>query len=449
MDERLNIMRQFEKDIKRIIFDKYGIFLTVEKMTNLNETILVNEKLLAEMNTVEEMQGTVIRKSFDLVIDMKTTKDVVLEDGSVVSIPYGEVIENGIIEYYTKKLADEYQIHINETPELQRDLTFITLLQRKLQGGLDPRAFSEDAIKLLNAEELGSFVKKYDSYEIEQYLNRAKTLASDDKTKEEENNLVKENVERENSIQIVWIKERKNIKYIDETGEVHLIDIEDSKNAQEFYEKSFANLAPDKKKNPEEFYHELLKIIEEEKLTKTDDVKKEDLNYEEMDMFAFIESNDKIKKEEQKDVVTHSTDQEVHVTQSNKSVVVTEDKAGYVEAHEIKDGQPLASKESLQESTDISSRLLTRSEYEDLLMKSYNGENLSKSQLEQLRRACIYYSQIDKQAENTMPKEEEGPKLLPKNNNSSSGFTNKMLPLYLSTILVLAITILIVYLLSK
>ena len=444
MDIRLEIMREFEKEIKRILTEKFGMFLPENKISLLNNTIFATEALLSDMNTVEEMQGTIIRKNIDLLVDMKTTKDFTLEDGSVVSIPYGEEIENGIIEFYTKKISEEYGIHINEIPELQKDLNFIILIDQKLKDGLDPKAFSTDAIKLLDSEDIKGAVSAYDSLILNQYLERQKAFLEDDKTKDEEIELVEENTEREKSIQTVWIKERKNIKYIDPLGEVHLVDIEDSKNAQEYYEKSYAQLLPEKQMDPEEFYKGLLKILEEEKLTNTDDVKKQGLNYEELDMFAFIESNDNIRKQEAEDTVTHLQDQSIHVTESNDSIIVTEDKNGYVDAREIKDGEATTKDDSRKE--DISSRLLTKEEFQALLEKSYNQE-LSKEEYESLRRACIYYSEEEKKTHVEEKTQEVGPVL--KNATNNSGFTHKILPLYLSIIFVLAITIFIIYLMSK
>ena len=102
--------------------------------------------------------------------------------------------------------------------------------------------------------------------------------------------------------------------------------------------------------------------------------------------------------------------------QSTNDIIATQDKGGYVESQIIKDGTPEALTQASQDFKDNSSRLLSIEEMNEYMERYASGEELSKEELEQLRRAITYYEEQNKL----------GPVLKPK----EAGFTSQNMALY-------------------
>ena len=421
MESDLNIVKQYEAFIKAFLLKEYGGFLPQDSISLLNTTNYVKDNY--DNMTDDQIRGSLMRDILSDTINVECTKDIVLDDGKVLPLQYGEKLEESLIEYYAQNLSKKYNFPIDEIPELKEDLETIRLLNEKLEGGLDESVFSEDAVELLKKADFKELIEECDKDAIKRYLERNKEISAglndkDDKSKE--NEIMKENTARKNSVQMVWLDGKKYIKYVDKDGNVSLTEVLDDGITEEFYRTKLANLKPDEKLDPEEFKKELDEVMKEIHLTKTDDVKKENLGHKEMNMLNFINANKEIRYEAQRDVITHSDDMKIHVVESTNDIVTTEDKDYHVEAHIIKDGEAQAKSEDLQDTRDISSRVLSKDEYKELIEKFTRGEDLTLEELESLKRTSEAFIAEGESLSDVM-ESSKGPKLT--QNNGFYGFS--------------------------
>ena len=421
MQDDLNKYKQFESQLKAYLIQEFGKFLPEDKISLLNNTDYVTKNYNKDLSE-EENHGKITRGMLKDVINIECSKIIEVEEGVSLPIQYGKNLETALIEYYAQNLSQKYGFNINEIPELKNDLETIKLLNQKLDSTFDPTVFNSDAVKLLDTANIKELIEKYDSDAIKEYFEKNKKVSSQvgGTNKEEENELMKENSDRENSVQIVWLNGKKYIKYIDQKGTVSLTEIIDQGQTENFYKRKLTELKPGEKLDPEKFKHELSEIMGDITLTETSDVDKDNLNHKEINMLNFINANDEIKKQAQKDIITHSNDMDIHVIESTNDIVVTEDKDYHVDAHMVKDGKAQAQRESLQDTKDISSRILTKEEYQELVNKYARGEELTLEELESLKRTSEYYIDQGETLEDVM--QEKGSVLSPYKNTNYSGF---------------------------
>ena len=422
MQDDLNKYKQFESQLKAYLIQEFGKFLPEDKISLLNNTDYVTKNYNKDLSE-EENHGKITRGMLKDVINIECSKIIEVEEGVSLPIQYGKNLETALIEYYAQNLSQKYGFNINEIPELKNDLETIKLLNQKLDSTFDPTVFNSDAVKLLDTANIKELIEKYDSDAIKEYFEKNKKVSSQvgGTNKEEENELMKENSDRENSVQIVWLNGKKYIKYIDQKGTVSLTEIIDQGQTENFYKRKLTELKPGEKLDPEKFKHELSEIMGDITLTETSDVDKDNLNHKEINMLNFINANDEIKKQAQKDIITHSNDMDIHVIESTNDIVVTEDKDYHVDAHMVKDGKAQAQRESLQDTKDISSRILTKEEYQELVNKYARGEELTLEELESLKRTSEYYIDQGETLEDVM--QEKGSVLSPYKNTNYSGFS--------------------------
>ena len=422
MQDDLNKYKQFESQLKAYLIQEFGKFLPEDKISLLNNTDYVTKNYNKDLSE-EENHGKITRGMLKDVINIECSKVIEVEEGVSLPIQYGKNLETALIEYYAQNLSQKYGFNINEIPELKNDLETIKLLNQKLDSTFDPTVFNSDAVKLLDTANIKELIERYDSDAIKEYFEKNKKVSSQvgGTNKEEENELMKENSDRENSVQIVWLNGKKYIKYIDQKGTVSLTEIIDQGQTENFYKRKLTELKPGEKLDPEKFKHELSEIMGDITLTETSDVDKDNLNHKEINMLNFINANDEIKKQAQKDIITHSNDMDIHVIESTNDIVVTEDKDYHVDAHMVKDGKAQAQRESLQDTKDISSRILTKEEYQELVNKYARGEELTLEELESLKRTSEYYIDQGETLEDVM--QEKGSVLSPYKNTNYSGFS--------------------------
>lgn len=423
MQDSLSLIKQFESQLKAQLIAEFGQYLPDDKVSLLNATNYL-ENNYNETLSQSEINGRITRNMLDDLIDVECMKDIALEDGNTVSIKYGESLEDALIEYYAHNLSVKYHFDINEIQELKNDLETIKMLNQKLDGKLDSSVFSYDAVKLLQKAGFQELIHECDEDALKKYLERNKEVAAglnQDKDKDKQNEIVKESAERENSVQLVWLDGKKYIKYVNQDGDVSLTEIIDNGKAEEFYKSKVANLKPGEKLDPEKFKHELDDYMRETTLTKTEDVKTESLNHKQINMLNFVVSNKLIREEAKKDVITHNNDMNIHVVESKNDIVVTKDKDYSVDAHIIKDGKAQAESERLQDKKDISSRVLTKEEYQELIQRFSRGEELTLDELESLKRTSESFIQNGQTLDDVM--QESGPKLTQFGKNNPYGFT--------------------------
>ena len=442
--------REFESLVKRVLMSKYGKMLPSDKITLLNTTEFLDESIIkADPSNV---YGEVIRKVVGSVIDVTCTKELYISEDEAKDIIYGEYLEEGLIEFYSRKIAEKFNLNLEDKPELKDNLDMVQKLYEKLGEGLDEKVFSEDALEILDAAELEELITECDNQAIESYLNNLSTAKGIDEVKDEVTpiNGKGDVLDEEGRVQIVYLNGVQYIKYVDKEDQIHLVETNDSKHVSEVYRKTILGLNPGDKLDAEAFFKELTSYIPETNLDVKEDIKTSSLNNEEVNMMNFIHSSKEFELDGKEDVITHSSDQTIHVIENTNDIVVTDDKGDHVESTvisddedpELKDDAGGVKPEEIQEEEKIDEKVLTPEEYEKLCMKFANNEDLTLEELRALRRSTpeeMVRSQEDKELleqmreeENGLVRQNEGPILSypGKYKYGSAAFTNKYLLIY-------------------
>ena len=442
--------REFESLVKRVLMSKYGKMLPSDKITLLNTTEFLDESIIkADPSNV---YGEVIRKVVGSVIDVTCTKELYISEDEAKDIIYGEYLEEGLIEFYSRKIAEKFNLNLEDKPELKDNLDMVQKLYEKLGEGLDEKVFSEDALEILDAAELEELLTECDNQAIESYLNNLSTAKGIGKVKDEVTpiNGKGDVLDEEGRVQIVYLNGVQYIKYVDKEDQIHLVETNDSKHVSEVYRKTILGLNPGDKLDAEAFFKELTSYIPETNLDVKEDIKTSSLNNEEVNMMNFIHSSKEFELDGKEDVITHSSDQTIHVIENTNDIVVTDDKGDHVESTvisddedpELKDDAGGVKPEEIQEEEKIDEKVLTPEEYEKLCMKFANNEDLTLEELRALRRSTpeeMVRSQEDKELleqmreeENELVRQNEGPILSypGKYKYGSAAFTNKYLLIY-------------------
>ena len=442
--------REFESIVKRVLMSKYGKMLPSDKITLLNTTEFLDESIIkADPSNV---YGEVIRKVVGSVIDVTCTKELYISEDEAKDIIYGEYLEEGLIEFYSRKIAEKFNLNLEDKPELKDNLDMVQKLYEKLGEGLDEKVFSEDALEILDAAELEELITECDNQAIESYLNNLSTAKGIGEVKDEVTpiNGKGDVLDEEGRVQIVYLNGVQYIKYVDKEDQIHLVETNDSKHVSEVYRKTILGLNPGDKLDAEAFFKELTSYIPETNLDVKEDIKTSSLNNEEVNMMNFIHSSKEFELDGKEDVITHSSDQTIHVIENTNDIVVTDDKGDHVESTvisddedpELKDDAGGVKPEEIQEEEKIDEKVLTPEEYEKLCMKFANNEELTLEELRALRRSTpeeMVRSQEDKELleqmreeENELVRQNEGPILSypGKYKYGSAAFTNKYLLIY-------------------
>lgn len=442
--------REFESLVKRVLMSKYGKMLPSDKITLLNTTEFLDESIIkADPSNV---YGEVIRKVVGSVIDVTCTKELYISEDEAKDIIYGEYLEEGLIEFYSRKIAEKFNLNLEDKPELKDNLDMVQKLYEKLGEGLDEKVFSEDALEILDAAELEELITECDNQAIESYLNNLSTAKGIGEVKDEVTpiNGKGDVLDEEGRVQIVYLNGVQYIKYVDKEDQIHLVETNDSKHVSEVYRKTILGLNPGDKLDAEAFFKELTSYIPETNLDVKEDIKTSSLNNEEVNMMNFIHSSKEFELDGKEDVITHSSDQTIHVIENTNDIVVTDDKGDHVESTvisddedpELKDDAGGVKPEEIQEEEKIDEKVLTPEEYEKLCMKFANNEELTLEELRALRRSTpeeMVRSQEDKELleqmreeENKLVRQNEGPILSypGKYKYGSAAFTNKYLLIY-------------------
>lgn len=442
--------REFESLVKRVLMSKYGKMLPSDKITLLNTTEFLDESIIkADPSNV---YGEVIRKVVGSVIYVTCTKELYISEDEAKDIIYGEYLEEGLIEFYSRKIAEKFNLNLEDKPELKDNLDMVQKLYEKLGEGLDEKVFSEDALEILDAAELEELITECDNQAIESYLNNLSTAKGIGEVKDEVTPISGKGdvLDEEGRVQIVYLNGVQYIKYVDKEDQIHLVETNDSKHVSEVYRKTILGLNPGDKLDAEAFFKELTSYIPETNLDVKEDIKTSSLNNEEVNMMNFIHSSKEFELDRKEDVITHSSDQTIHVIENTNDIVVTDDKGDHVESTvisddedpELKDDAGGVKPEEIQEEEKIDEKVLTPEEYEKLCMKFANNEELTLEELRALRRSTpeeMVRSQEDKELleqmreeENELVRQNEGPILSypGKYKYGSAAFTNKYLLIY-------------------
>ncbi len=424
--ENLNKLKQFENILKQCLIKRFGESLPKDKISLLNNTDYVLGNDYKDRNT---FQGDILRHMLDSIIDVTCLKEISIDGVNTSTIVYGRNLEDGIIEYYAQHISKVFQSDINEIPELAENVELVYKLKEVYGDALDSKIFTENASKLLNVEILKEIADKCNEDAVKRFLEKNKQVeeAKDDKNKD--NQLFDNITSRHGSVQIIYLDEKKYIKYIDPDGKLHLVQAYNSEKVSDFYREKISNLKPDEQLDPETFFKELCEIATEENLTPDKDVDLSTLNFDQQRMIKFIDTSEKLGRETQeniqdKETVYHNQDGNIHAISGTNDVIHTEDRIDHVNSDIIQDGQNYANENESQKNLDIGDRPLTPEEYNELCMRYANNEQLSE---DEMRALMMSTPELIEEQE-----KEKGPTLsLYGKKKPFGGFANKTILIYI------------------
>ena len=446
MTVTLEMAKELESQIKLILMNLYGKMLPTDKVTLLNSTEFIDEEIIkGDSHTVV---NNIIRKITGSVIDVTCTKELRISDDNYKEVLYGGFLNDGLIEYYSQKIAEKLRVNLDEKPEFKENLEAVKALYEKLGDGLDEKVFTENAIQLLDDAKLEELVTKCDNAAVEEYL---KSLESANKVLEPEQTIPQNGnagkIDEEGRVQIVYLDGKQYVKYVDSNDQTHLVESGDPDRVSEVYKTTMLGLKPGDKLDPEVFFKELTSFVPEVALDVKEDIKTSSLNSEEVNMLNYVHGNEPLRLKSQDDVITHSSDQRLHVIEETNDIVVTSDDDGRVESTIVSDDpesqvQEDGKQSEPQEEEKDDEKILTPEEYERLCMKFANNEELTIDELRALRRSTPEEMKKTEQGqelqeelqeeETKIIEEQKGPTLkYPGYKYGSAAFTNKYFLIYI------------------
>ncbi len=391
--DTLNRLKQFESLMKQNLIIKFGPFLSDNKIALLNFQSFVDEDIIGKCdNNEDKMRELIVRTLLDNTLDIRCKKDLEI-NGKVETISYGDLLQEILVSYYTKSIADSYQFTASGLSD--EELMKITLLKNELGDDFDKIVLNNDANTLLAIAGNGDLIKEADNDAIKRYTENLNKNEKVDTEREE----VKESFENKGQINIVYLNGRQYVKYIDSDDVVHLVETEHTNDlVSKVYKDKIKDVGPNGRINPEDFFNELTSFVNEENLTATEDVNLDYLNHEEVNMLSFIHSNSAYKDDVKDGKVTHNNDNTIHVLESSNDIVVTD-----TDSHDLVSSKVISQSESdlsndlngktLQKEEVNDDVVLSRKEYEELCDKFKSGGNLTLEQLRALKKYEELYMQ--------------------------------------------------------
>lgn len=391
--DTLNRLKQFESLMKQNLIIKFGPFLSDNKIALLNFQSFVDEDIIGKCdNNEDKMRELIVRTLLDNILDIRCKKDLEI-NGKVETISYGDLLQEILVSYYTKSIADSYQFTAGGLSD--EELMKITLLKNELGDDFDKIVLNNDANTLLAIAGNSDLIKEADNDAIKRYTDNLNRNEKVDTEREE----VKESFENKGQINIVYLNGRQYVKYIDSDDVVHLVETEHTNDlVSKVYKDKIKDVGPNGRINPEDFFNELTSFVNEENLTATEDVNLDYLNHEEVNMLSFIHSNSAYKDDVKDGKVTHNNDNTIHVLESSNDIVVTD-----TDSHDLVSSKVISQSESdlsndlngktLQKEEVNDDVVLSRKEYEELCDKFKSGGNLTLEQLRALKKYEELYMQ--------------------------------------------------------
>lgn len=391
--DTLNRLKQFESLMKQNLIIKFGPFLSDNKIALLNFQSFVDEDIIGKCdNNEDKMRELIVRTLLDNILDIRCKKDLEI-NGKVETVSYGDLLQEILVSYYTKSIADSYQFTASGLSD--EELMKITLLKNELGDDFDKIVLNNDANTLLAIAGNGDLIKEADNDAIKRYTKNLNKNEKVDTEREE----VKESFENKGQINIVYLNGRQYVKYIDSDDVVHIVETEHTNDlVSKVYKDKIKDVGPNGRINPEDFFNELTSFVNEENLTATEDVNLDYLNHEEVNMLSFIHSNSAYKDDVKEGKVTHNSDNTIHVLESSNDIVVTD-----TDSHDLVSSKVIPQSESdlsndlngktLQKEEVNDDVVLSRKEYEELCDKFKSGGNLTLEQLRALKKYEELYMQ--------------------------------------------------------
>lgn len=446
--ETLNKLKQFESLIKQCLTAKFGKVLPENKIALLSFQSFVSEDMIKKCNGDEDkLRGIVLRTLLDNVIDVRCKKELEI-DGKMEEVIYGEYLQDALVEHYAIYFKDLYKFDIDMIPDMEEKLKAVTILKEKLGDDFDKLVLNSDANTLLAIAGNSELAKEMDEDAIKRHIeiiNNANNINDKDSNINQE---LQENFDKKGQINILYLKGKQYVKYIDQDDVVHLVETDNDKRVSKLYKDKINEVGPHKKIDPSDFFNELTSMIPEENLTATEDINTDYVNHEEVNMLSFIHSANAYKDDTKEGKVTHNNDGTIHILENSNDVVVTENRYNdLVSSTVVKNDSELNSnftQEEIQKQEDNNDVVLSPEKYEELCNKFKSGNDLNLEELRSLKKyEEIYMKEYGTAPYNNVPEEEIEEKKNETLDNSApvlrmnssdkryAGFTSKYLVAYI------------------
>ena len=439
--EVLNKVKQFESALKTLLIAKFGKVLPENKIILLNSQSFVDTDMIKQCyGDNEKLRGVVLRTLLDNVIDVKCKKDLEV-NGNIETVNYGDYLQDSLVEYYARIISQEKGFTIDSTQDIDKQIMLIQTLKEKLGDDFDKLVLNNDANTLLAIAGSQEFIEEADKDAIKRHIELMNQADKVDKKANDTIQKVQDSFENKEQINIVYLKGKQYVKYVDKNDVVHLVETEGSKNVSKLFKEKIQQVGPGKLINPEDFFNELTKVAPEENMVTTEDKNPTLQTHQETDMISFVRSNSNYVDLAKKGKVTHSNDGSIHVLENTNDVVVTESNSGIVSSDIISHNSTGIDNNFKQETAQVEKEnddiILSPEKYEELCNNFKSGKNLTLEELRALKKyEEMYMSEYGMSpAENTFnqTKKGEGPVLSMYGNNKYkyAGFTNKYLIIYI------------------
>lgn len=385
-------IKEFEDFLKKCITFRFQKFLPEKSIILLREKEYINESELKEEKDIRKIHSDLIRKMMGDIINITCELEMNISNTEIKKIVYGEDLEQGLIELYSKKIAEEYNIIFDVNPLLKDNLEMAIKLQKILEEKLDDMTFNSNAIEILESAGLQELIEKNDELAIEKYIETKAEAQSLKAGSKEEENHIKEEFKKTGSLKLLEIKGKKTIQYIDEFGENHLVQIPDDFALSEEYKKAFLNTKENENIDAKEFFNEIKFRFGE--IALDDELDEKTINADKVDQLEFVKTNEALKDQRENGNVVFNSDADTFVLTSTNEVVETERKDGHIEAQindNKNDNTSLLSGDDINPTegkSDISERDLNDEDREEIYDKAENKE-LTLQELRDLKRALV------------------------------------------------------------
>ena len=174
-ENTLNQLKQFEQILKNCIVDRFKANLPEDKKNLLMSTTFLKPEELVGLKTGNEIQGKILRNMLRCIINLKSTKELPLDNGTNITLPIGEDIENEIIEFYASNIADKYKFGINPG---NPNLTLAFSLIESLGSNVDNAILNNNIVQIFAQPSVANFAKTYTDELLSPY-SIAKTEIND------------------------------------------------------------------------------------------------------------------------------------------------------------------------------------------------------------------------------------------------------------------------------
>lgn len=385
-------LKQFEDFMKKCIVFRFQKFLPESSILILNDTEYIDENELKNEKDIKKLQNDLIRKMMSSLINITCELEIQISEDEIDKVVYGEDLEKGLIELYSKKIAEEYNIDFEENPLLKENMDMALKVYKILEEKLDPMVFNSNAIEILESAGIQELIEQNDELALERYAEEQAKVASLKSGSQEETEKIKEEFAKEGVLRLLEIDGKKVIQYIDENHENHLVEIPDDFALSDTYRKVFGDKKSNENINAKEFFDEIKYRFGEMPLDKELDEKTQ--TAEKIDQVEFVMSNKEFKNQRENGEVLFNNDANKFVLTATNEVVDTEKKDSHIEAN-ISNGISEEKKyldesdiDSKAKRRDVSEEELSDEDIEDIYVKA-ESDSLTLDELRSLKRALV------------------------------------------------------------